>query len=54
MADEDLWRAHVETVLLEGGIPWQAIEGAPDEQTVLRWFVVANERVKMKAEAQSR
>jgi hypothetical protein len=54
MADEDLWRAHVEAVLLEGGIPWPAIEGAPDEQTVLRWFVVANERVKMKSEAYSR
>lgn len=50
MADEDLWRAHVEVVLLEAGIPYAAIDAAPDEKTVLRWFVVANERVKMKAE----
>ena len=53
MADEDLWRAHVETILLESGVPWHAIEGAP-EQNVLRWFVVANERVKMKAETNNR
>lgn len=52
MADEDLARAGIEVALLQLGVPYSAIQEAPDDATVLRWFVVATERDRIQKESQ--
>ena len=51
--DVDLVRAHVEVFLLSKGIPYDALERAPEER-VVRWFVVARELMREEAEASRR